>query len=104
MQEDLLCVFNKIRQEESIPNEWKEGEIISIYKGKGDREVMKNMRGITLCSNIEKILERVINNRIVPIIEYSEAQAGGRKQFSTTDQLFILKAIINQAINDKQKL
>ena len=63
---------------------------------------MQNRREITLTSNIEKLFERVINNRLVKILEFSEGQAGGRKQRSTVDQLFILKSLINEAkINKK---
>ena len=33
---------------------------------------MRNRRGITLTSNVEKLFERVINNRLVKILEFSE--------------------------------
>ena len=52
----LLNVFNEILITEKIPNKWKQSEIISIYKGKGDGEKMENKRGITLASNLEKII------------------------------------------------
>ena len=32
-----LEMFNKIYEEEKIPNEWQEGEILRLYKGKGER-------------------------------------------------------------------
>ena len=65
---------------------------------------MQNRRGITLTSNIEKLFERVLNNRLVKILEFSEGQAGGRKQRSTVDQLFILKSLINEAKINKKRL
>ena len=64
---------------------------------------MQNRRGITLTSNVEKLFERVLNNRLVKILEFSEGQAGGRKQRSTVDQLFILKSLINEAKINKTR-
>ena len=61
-----------------------------------------NKRGITLASNIEKLFERIINNWIIEEIPFTEGQAGGRKAYSTVDQLYILKSIIEQA-NRKRK-
>ena len=96
--EQILCrIFSEIYADENIPDEWKNSEFITLYKGKGDREFMQNRRGITLTSNVEKLFERVINNRLVKILEFSEGRAGGRKQRSTVDQLFILKSLINEA-------
>ena len=100
----LLEMFNTIFETENIPSQWKEAEIISLYKGKGDREKMEFRRGITLASNIEKLFERVINNRLVKDLEFTEGQAGGRKNRSTTDQLFILKSVIQKAKIEKKKL
>ena len=103
--EQILCrIFNEIYADENIPDEWKNLEIITLYKGKGDRELMQNRRGITLSSNVEKLFERVLNNRLVKILEFSEGQAGGRKQRSTVDQLFILKSLINEAKINKKRL
>ena len=89
---------------ENILSQWKEAEIISLYKGKGDREKMEYRRCITLASNIEKLFERVINNRLVKNLDFTEGQAGGRKKRSTTDQLFILKSVIKEAKIEKKKL
>ena len=100
----LLEMFNTIFETENVPSQWKEAEIISLYKGKGDREKMEFRRGITLASNIEKLFERVINNRLVKDLEFTEGQAGGRKNRSTTDQLFILKSVMQKAKIEKKKL
>ena len=100
----LLNVFNEILITEKIPNKWKESEIISIYKGKGDREKMENKRGITLASNLVKLFERIINNRLVKYLEFTEGQAGGRKERSTIDQLFILKTLMRQRKEEGKRL
>ena len=55
--------FNKITKTEAIPQEWQEGEIITMYKGKGIKGKCSNERGITLSSNFGKLYERIINER-----------------------------------------
>jgi len=47
--------LNRTYQEEIIPNNWKEGEIIRLYKGKGVKGKCSNERGITLASNTGKL-------------------------------------------------
>ena len=75
-----------------------------MYKGKCDSELLTNYRGITLSSNLRKIFERILNNRIKSVLQYTEMQAGGRENFGSCDQIFILNTLINQAVFDKKKL
>ena len=65
---------------------------------------MINMRGINVSSNVGKAFERIINNRIIKVLPFTEAQAGGRKEYSTVDQLFILKSIIQKSVFQKKYL
>ena len=91
--------MNKIYHEEKIPNEWQEGEIIGIYKGKGEKGKCSNKRGITLASNMGKVFERmVVNNRIKDKIRMTEYQAGGQAGKSTVDHVTNLGLRINQQI------
>ena len=99
--EFLWPVFLAVWQEEVIPEPWNEGLITSIYKGKGDREMLKNHRGITVSSSIGSILEELIDKRIENTVSFTQAQGGGQKGTSTCDHIFILRAII--AITLKQK-
>ncbi|GKA66575.1 retrovirus-related pol polyprotein LINE-1 [Tanacetum coccineum] len=41
----LTCLFNKIFQSAKMPDEWRLGEVIPIYKNKGDAQVYSNYRG-----------------------------------------------------------
>ena len=61
MRKNILTIFNKIYKTEKIPQEWKHGRIIRIYKGKGKKGQCCNERGITLSSNLGKLFERIIN-------------------------------------------
>ena len=80
--------------EEPIPKEWKEGMIKTIYKGKGKKGMMINERGITMSSNMGKLAERIIADRILEQINMTDNQAGGKKRISTSDHIIVIKNII----------
>ena len=71
--------MNNIYNEEKIPYEWQSGEVIRLYKGKGEKGKCSNERGITLASNAGKLFERIINNRITPKVTFTEAQGEDRR-------------------------
>ena len=92
-----LKAMNKINKERSIPDIWQQGEICRLYKGKGTKGKCSNERGITLSSNFGKLYERIINERIMTMINMTEAQAGGRKGSATVDHILIAKELIAAA-------
>ena len=100
----LMPVIQAVWEEETIPTMWNEGRITSLYKGKGDREVLNNHRGITYGDSIGDILEEAIHNRITPIVPFTQSQAGGIKGASTCDHVFIIRSIILLAITSKRNV
>jgi len=59
----MLCpLLEKIRKEEKIPEDWKEGVIINVPQS--DLSNHNNWRGVTLLSIPSKIVTRIILNRI----------------------------------------
>ena len=61
----LSLFFNAIIESEIIPESFKAGSVVPIYKGKNkDKTIPSNYRGITLTSAIGKLFEKVIINRI----------------------------------------
>ena len=93
---------NKILKSMTIPQQWKEGSLKRLYKGKGVKGKCSNERGITLASNVGKMFERLINNRINPEINMTDAQAGGIKGRATVDHILILKELVKIAKGKKQ--
>ena len=87
-------VTSWITENYNIPEEWQEGEIIRFYKGKGKKGKCSNERGITLGSNMGKLFERIMNNRLTKTVNITDAQAGGQKGKATADHLLILNTII----------
>ena len=97
-----LEVINKIHNTETIPKDWREGELKRLYKGKGRKGKCSNERGISLASNVGKLYERIINERVKQQIRLTEAQGGGIEENATVDHLLTLKDTI-ETIRKKGK-
>ena len=65
--ESMLKLFNTILSTGKVPNEWKQGEIITLFK-KGDPLDIGNRRPITLLQTEYKILSKMVTNRLNGII------------------------------------
>ena len=96
----IYCkLFNIILDTGIIPETWSVGVIKPIYKNKGDPKNAENYRPITLLSCFGKLFTSIINNRLNDFAESHGTinwnQAGFRKNFSTTDNLFVLKSLID---------
>ena len=87
-------LFNKIWEEESVPEDWLRGLIIKLPK-KGDLKSCENWRGNNI---VAKVLGRVLIKRIVAgtDTELRGEQARFRKGRNTTEQIFVLRNIIEQ--------
>lgn len=97
LKKSLLHMINYFWKYEEIPSMLREINIKTLYKGKGSTEDLKNQRGIFLSNEVLTIYEKLIHNRARPRIEekISQWQAGGRPNRSISDQLFILRSIMN---------
>ena len=88
--------FNKILSENNIPKTWKNGRIITVYKGKGVKGKCSNERGISISSNMGKMFERIINERAKEHINISDMQGGGKKGAQTIDHILALREAIRK--------
>ena len=95
----LCTLFNHIRENMTVPDDWKKAIIVKVPK-KGDLSKCDNFRGISLLSVPSKVLGRVVIERIKEGIDTKLRceQAGFRKGRGTTEQVFILRNIIEQSI------
>ena len=84
-----------------FPKQLSVGLITAVCKS-GDKGDMSNYRGITVGSLIAKLFAMILDHRIAFWAEDEgikpKGQAGFRKDFRTTDKIFVLKSLI-----DKQK-
>lgn len=98
----LLEEYNKIWKQGSIPLSWKVGIVVPIPKDNNNPHDTKNYRPITLLSCVGKVLERMVNTRL--ITELEEKRVLNPNQFAfrpgkSTDEYFtVLEGIITPAI------
>ena len=98
----LWDLFNKIYQQEKIPDSWRNSLLIPIYKDKGDIQDCANYRGIKLMAHTMKMYERIIEARIRDETAISEEQFGFMPGKGTTDAIFILRQTMEK-YNEKGK-
>ena len=98
----LIPMIMTIWEEETIPSSWNQGNVTSLWKGKGDKEDLHNYRGITTSSAIGTIFDALIDNRIESTVPFTQAQGGGKRGASTCDHLFLMRATIDIAIKQKR--
>jgi len=87
---------------EKVPRKWKRGLIMKILK-KGNLRECKNWRGVTLLPAVSKILGRIVIDPICMGIDcrLRKKRAGFRSGRGTTEQIFILRNILEQ-VNEWQ--
>lgn len=101
MKKSILKMMNWLWQHEVIPSEFKNLDIKSIYKGKGQTSDLKNHRGVCIGVALHKLYETMIDTRSSPIIEnkgFTENQAGGRRNRGIADHLFIIRAVLDHSL------
>jgi hypothetical protein len=96
VQDFLRRTLNKVMEKEKIPEAWKKGHIVTLYKGKGQRGKCSNERGITLSSNVGKFFERIINERARAAVKISDMQGGGKRGANTIDHIITLQELIRK--------
>ena len=100
-------LFNVIFDKSIVPETLTLGNIKPIFKNKGNPKDPENYRPITLLSNFGKLFTAILNNRLNKIADKYDiirgSQSGFRKHFPTTDNLFILKSLIDISASSKKK-
>ena len=99
----IMPVIEAFWIEECPPQQWNEGLITNVWKGKGDSEEMV-IKEELVSSSIGTIVEEIINERLIKRVKMTQAQAGGKKGASPTDHIFILRNIIDIAKNEGRHL
>ncbi|XP_076128077.1 uncharacterized protein LOC143109310 [Alosa pseudoharengus] len=80
----------------NIPQQWRDANIVTIYKSKGDRAICGNHRGISLLTVAGKVLAKVMLQRLINDITESmlpESKCGFRKNRSTVNMVFTIRQL-----------
>ena len=92
------------KRQGKIPEEWRTGLIVPIWKKKGDVQDPGKYRGITLLSHTMKLLKRILDVRIRKKVEQElvEEQQGFRKGRGMTDGMFALRQLVRSGWRCKE--
>ena len=97
----LLSIFNRIWKESSFPSKWDIAIMLAFLKPQKDSAVLSNYRPIALTSCLCKLMEKMVNVRLVWVLEQKDlitpAQCGFRRMRSCADILIRLVASICEA-------
>ena len=92
-------MFNAFKKDFVVPSQWDDILITTMFKKKDSWKNLDNYRGIFIVTILQLIYEEVLKNRISSVLQknMSKFQNGGVKGKSVTDNLFILKGIIDHS-------
>ena len=101
----LNKIFNLSLRTGQHPDILKISKTIPIFK-KGSRLMVSNYRPISLLSNLNKILEKIVHERVYKFLEAFQCiysfQFGFRKKHSTNHALIEITETIRQALDNKK--
>ena len=104
----LLNLFNGIWTTGEFPPSWREATVVPIPKPNRDLSNPSNYRPIALTSCLCKTMERMVNSRLVYILEtkglIAETQCGFRKDHSTSDHLVRFETFVRSALSRKNQV
>ena len=103
----LLNIYNASWKNASVPQAWREATMIPIHKKGKDKAKADSYRPISLTSCVGKLMERLINTRMMWYLEKENVlmptQAGFRHHRSTEDQVTYIAQEIEDALQDKKQ-
>ena len=99
----LAELFNMCLKDSYFPDSWKVSSVVLVFKNVGKRSTAKNYLPVSLLSVVSKVVENIVNNRIVDHLEkcglFSDFQYGFRSSRSTADLLIVVSHRITRAFN-----
>ena len=103
----LKIIFRNIFELSAYPNLWKLANVTPVYK-KGDKQLIKNYRPISLLPICSKLFEKIIFNHLYPYLNGNQLITRNQSDFrpgdSTTNQLLFLVNEIHKAFEDPKSL
>ena len=97
--QSLYQLISAVWTTETVPPNWKDSVIITLYKNKGDKAECGNSRGISLLSVSGKILAKVLLNRLIKHVSEDlmpETQCEFRQSRSTSDMIFVARQTLEK--------
>lgn len=106
-KKQLLMIFNRIWTTRTFPKQWRLSNVVPIPK-KSSSILAAEFRPISLTNVDCKVMERMVNNRLVWYLEkngkLSTHQYGFRRNRSTMDNMQVLEDAVLRAFNQKSHI
>ena len=95
----MLILLNKIKEELIVPASFQLSNVSTIYKGKGSKQNVINLRGIFKLPIVRNILDRLVYFDEKDQINNSmgDLQVGNQEGRNIRDHTLIVHAIVNEA-------
>ena len=101
----MTDLINNIVKEGCILNDWRKSIVVPVYKGKGDPLVCGSYTAIKLLEQPMKVLEGVLDKRIIICqVSIDNMQFGFMPGKGTTDAIFIMRQVQEKRQANKKKL
>ncbi len=102
----MMWICSLVWEQNKVPEDWRKAIILPLYKGKGKREECNNYRGISLLSVPGKIYGRILNERMMKIMDkrMGDEEGGFRKGKGCVDQTFTVKILVEKYLEKDRKL
>nr|CAI5850572.1 unnamed protein product [Callosobruchus analis] len=108
VKQTLLSLYNSIWHSHEYPEQWREAYVIPFVKADKDPQLLSSYRPISLTNCLSKLLESMVNFRLMWHIENNEllaaSQVGFRKFRSTSDSLAALESTIQTSFGKREHL
>lgn len=102
----LMTFLSHCLKSARVPNIWKSGSTLAVLKPQKPPDEPRSYRPISLLCVTLKLFERLILNRISPVVEsvLPNEQAGFRPRRCTLDQVALMTENIETAFEDNKKV
>ena len=105
--EQLVILFNKVKDQGVVPKAWNRGRITLIHK-KGSVSDIYNYRPITVLTSVSSLFTKVLNSRLTVVTEehglLGQIQHGFRKGRSGADASFVLNTVLWKSAARRKKV
>ena len=101
-----IAIVKYLHRRGKIPEEWRNGLIVPVWKRKEDVHDPGKYRGIMLLSHVLKVLERILDGRIRRIVEceMGEEQQCFRRGGGMADGMFTLRQLVEKRLEEQENM
>ena len=101
----ILKMFNLIKKKQVYPDILTPSNITSIYKLRGEKSDLNSHRGVFNVVKLRSLLDKLVYEANYQIIDdnMSCSNIGARKNRNIRDHLFVVNAVLNDALQNKKE-